>query len=294
MSKLSKLGEEYEKAAIERDNTETKLQHNERDCVLLSEMQKVHNEEKCQLLQEMIDDKRREIVRLRKELQQKEQDLESVRQEARALQEQLSEVQEELSAKHEEVKQLQQEKKELVNNYNTEKEQMQTKVTFLTAEQEDMMVCKLYWRLVHDVMQSTGFRNEGLLNLFLILPFQQQLITTKVESELKSQQIKASNSTISHLNEEIETLSTCLQEKEATVGQLQNELQQAASTPVELSEVLKLTTQIASLQQKLQEMEYQKQQAEMEREAAVQDVEARERFEQQLHAKLGKQRIVMS
>ena len=143
-SKLSKLGEEYEKAAIERDNTETNLQRNERDCVLLSEMQKVYNEEKCQLLQEMIDDKRREIVRLQKELQQKEQDLESVRQEARALQEQLSEVQEELSAKHEEVKQLQQEKKELVNNYNTEKEQMQTKVTFLTADREDMMVCKLH------------------------------------------------------------------------------------------------------------------------------------------------------
>ena len=143
-SKLSKLGEEYEKTAIERDNTETKLQRNERDCVLLSEMQKAHNEEKCQLLQEMIDDKRREIVRLWKELQQKEQDLESVRQEAKALQQQLSEVQEELSAKHEEVKQLQQEKKELVNNYNTEKEQMQTKVTFLTADREDMMVCKLH------------------------------------------------------------------------------------------------------------------------------------------------------
>ena len=78
------------------------------------------------------------------------------------------------------------------------------------------------------------------------------------------------------------------------MGQLQNELQQAASTPTELSEVLKLTTHIASLQQKLQEMEYQKQQAEMEREAAVQDVEARERFEEQLHAELGKQRIVMS
>ena len=125
------------------------------------------------------------------------------------------------------------------------------------------------------------------------MPFQQQLITTKVESELKSQQIKASTSTISHLNEEIETLSTCLQEKEAKVGQLQNELQQAASTPTELSEVLKLTTQIASLQQKLQEMEYQKQQAEMEREAAVQNVEARERFEKQLHAELGKQEVGM-
>ena len=150
-SKLSKLGEEYEKAAIERDNTERKLQHNERDCVLLSEMQKVHNEEKCQLLQEIIDDKRREIVRLWKDLQQKEQDLESVRQEAKVLQEELSKVQEELSAKHEEVKQLQQEKKGLINNYNVEKVQMQTKVTFLTADREDMMVCKLHQHLVHHI-----------------------------------------------------------------------------------------------------------------------------------------------
>ena len=151
-SKLSKLGEEYHKAAIERDNTERKLQHNERDCVLLSEMQQVHNEEKCRLLQEIIDDKRREIVRLQKDLQQKEQDLESVRQEAKVLQEQLSKVQEELSAKHEEVKQLQQERKELINNYNVEKVQMQTKVTFLTADREDMMVCKLHQHLVHRIM----------------------------------------------------------------------------------------------------------------------------------------------
>ena len=156
-SKLSKLGEEYEKAAIERDNTERKLQHNERDCVLLSEMQQVHNEEKCQLLQEIIDDKRREIVRLRKDLQQKEQDLESVRQEVKVLQEQLSKFQKELSAKHEEVKQLQQEKKELINNYNVEKVQMQTKLTFLTADQEYMMVCKLgecklRQHLVHHIM----------------------------------------------------------------------------------------------------------------------------------------------
>ena len=83
-------------------------------------------------------------------------------------------------------------------------------------------------------------------------------------------------------------LSTSLREKEAKVGRLQNELQQAARTPMELSEVLKLTTQIASLQQKLQEMEYQKQQAELERETAIQDVEARERLEVKLHAELGK------
>lgn len=75
--------------------------------------------------------------------------------------------------------------------------------------------------------------------------------------------------------------------------QLQNELQQAGNTPTGLSKVLELTTQIASLQQKVQEMEYQKKQADLKREAAVQDVEARKRFEIQLHAQLGKQGVVM-
>ena len=68
-------------------------------------------------------------------------------------------------------------------------------------------------------------------------------------------------------------------------------LQQAARSPIDLSVVITLITQIASLQQKLQEMEYQKQQAESERDAAVQDVEAREKFKVQLHAQLGKQAI---
>ena len=69
------------------------------------------------------------------------------------------------------------------------------------------------------------------------------------------------------------------------------QLQQAARSPIDLSVVITLITQIASLQQKLQEMEYQKQQAESERDAAVQDVEAREKFKVQLHAQLGKQGI---
>lgn len=69
------------------------------------------------------------------------------------------------------------------------------------------------------------------------------------------------------------------------------QLQQAARSPIDLSVVITLITQIASLQQKLQEMEYQKQQAESERDAAVQDVEAREKFKVQLHAQLGKQAI---
>ena len=80
VSKLAELSEQVKKLSQDRDNTQTKLQRNERDCVLLSEMQKVHDEEKCQLLQEMIDDKRREIKRLQEELKQKDRKLEQTRQ----------------------------------------------------------------------------------------------------------------------------------------------------------------------------------------------------------------------
>ena len=141
-SKLSKLSKNYESIAKERESTGTKLQRNEPDCLLLSELQMIHREEKAQPLQEMIDDKKREIKKLHEDLLQKEHDLELV-QEAKLLQEQLSKVQAELSAKHEEVKQLQQKNKELLSTFNLEREQMQTTITFLISDREDMMVQQL-------------------------------------------------------------------------------------------------------------------------------------------------------
>ena len=142
-SKLSKLSENYESIAKERESTGTKLQCNERDCLLLSELQMIHMEDKGQPLQEMIDDKKREIKKLHEDLQQKEHDLELVQQEAKLLQERLSKVQAELSAKHKEVKQLQQKNKELISAFNLEREQMQTTITLLISDREDMMVQQL-------------------------------------------------------------------------------------------------------------------------------------------------------
>ena len=86
-------------------------------------------------------------------------------------------------------------------------------------------------------------------------------------------------------------MSSSLQEKEATVIQLESELQsyqKAASTPKLLSAVITLTTEIAELRQKLQEAEYQKQQSTLEREAAVQELETKKDVELQLHRHLGK------
>ena len=101
--------------------------------------------------------------------------------------------------------------------------------------------------------------------------------------EHKSQQI-------SHLSEEVETLSSYLQEKEFRVTQLESKLEsyhKVASTSMQFSDIVALTTEITELKQRLQEAVYQKQQASLERDAAIQETKEK-RFENQLHAQLGK------
>ena len=111
------------------------------------------------------------------------------------------------------------------------------------------------------------------------------------ESELKSQQIEVCNADIFRLHEEIETLLSFLQEKEATAARLQSELQkhqQVTSTPEQLLELLKLTTQITKLEHRLQEAEHKKLQAELEKEAMMKEMKTRETLKAQIHAQLGK------
>ena len=75
------------------------------------------------------------------------------------------------------------------------------------------------------------------------------------------------------------------------MAQLQGKIQsheQLATTPETLSELLKLAPQIAELECRLQEAEYQKLQAELEREAAIEEVEAMQNFVTLLHVQLGK------
>ena len=64
--------------------------------------------------------------------------------------------------------------------------------------------------------------------------------------------------------------------------------QKAASTPEQLSDVITLTVGIMELKQKLKEAEFQKQQATLEREAAVQEMEAKRKVEMEFHRCLGK------
>ena len=104
--------------------------------------------------------------------------------------------------------------------------------------------------------------------------------------EYKSQQIETCDLRISHLTKQVEALAHSLHEKETTATHLQ--FQQVTTTPERLSKIITLTTQIAELKQSLQEVEYQKQLVVMEREAAVQDMEAKQKVELQLHKHLGK------
>ena len=73
------------------------------------------------------------------------------------------------------------------------------------------------------------------------------------------------------------------------MAQLERKLQshkQAAITPEQLLELLKLAPQTAELERRLQEAEYQKQQAELEREMAIIEMEAQKKFLMDLHAQL--------
>ena len=84
-------------------------------------------------------------------------------------------------------------------------------------------------------------------------------------------------------------MSSSLQEKEATVARLEGKLPSYhANNPKQLSDVITLTTEIAELKQKLKEAEFQKQQNTLEKEAAVQEMEAKKKVEMQLHSYLGK------
>ena len=111
----------------------------------------------------------------------------------------------------------------------------------------------------------------------------------EAESKLKSQKIEVYSKDITHLSEGIKVLSSSLQEKEAAAAQLQSEVEkreQVAS--IQLLGFIRLRVQITELECKLQEAEEQKQKAELERDATVQEMKAKENLKVQLHTQLGK------
>ena len=74
------------------------------------------------------------------------------------------------------------------------------------------------------------------------------------------------------------------------MSQLESEYKsyQKAATLKHLSVMIVLTTETAQLKQRLQEAEFQKQQTTLEKDAAVQEVEAKKKVKMQLHRDLGK------
>ena len=111
----------------------------------------------------------------------------------------------------------------------------------------------------------------------------------KGESEQNSQQIETCNADITHLSKVIKELSSSLQEKEAAAAQLQSELEKCKQvTSAQMLGLIELRVQIAELERRLQEVEEQKQKADLERDASVQEMKANEKLKAQLHAQLGK------
>ena len=97
------------------------------------------------------------------------------------------------------------------------------------------------------------------------------------------QLIESCNLNISCLSEEVK-------QKEATLVQLKRELQsyeQVYGTPEQLLELLELEPQVAELERRLQEVEGQKLQLELEKKTACQEVDAMQNFETLLHRLLG-------
>lgn len=118
---------------------------------------------------------------------------------------------------------------------------------------------------------------------------QQQLSSIKEESESRWRQIESCKLNISRLSKEME-------QKEATVAQLKSELQSAHeqhATPEQLLQILELNAQIAELEHRLQEVKEKKQQEELDKEAAVQEVDAMKEFIQMLCEKLGKKLLII-
>lgn len=79
--------------------------------------------------------------------------------------------------------------------------------------------------------------------------------------------------------------------KEATVAQLAVKLQsyqQAAPTPQLPLESLALESQITEMKYKMKQIEYKKQQADLERNTVVQEMKAKQECEIELHGYLGK------
>ena len=73
------------------------------------------------------------------------------------------------------------------------------------------------------------------------------------------------------------------------MAQLERKLQsqqQEARDPKGLLEILNLAPQIVELERRLKQAEHKKQQAELEREMTIKEMEARKKFQMQLHSEL--------
>ena len=86
----------------------------------------------------------------------------------------------------------------------------------------------------------------------------------------------------------LKSVTSAKRSKFFQVPSRRRKLQLQTHQQVSSTQLLGLTTQIAELEHRLQEAEEQKHQVELEKDATVQEMNARKSFKVQLHAQLGK------
>ena len=142
--KLSEVQDKVQILVHEKNNIQTELKYTEQDIVLLQEMKDVYktkseeekerSKEKEAMLQKIIDEKNKEIGRLREELQAKKAQLQPLYKEVNGLRVELAGRTAELLIKTKQVNKLEREKDRLISTCNSERGRTDKLIQQMTAQ----------------------------------------------------------------------------------------------------------------------------------------------------------------
>ena len=142
--KLSEVQDKVQRLVHEKNNIQTELKYTERDIVLLQEMKDVYktkseeekerSKEKEAMLQKIIDEKNKEVGRLRQELQAKKAQLQPLYKEVNGLRVDLAGRTAELLTKTKQVNELEREKDRLISTCNSERGRTDMLLQQMTAQ----------------------------------------------------------------------------------------------------------------------------------------------------------------
>ena len=142
---LSEVQDKVQRLVNEKNGIQTELKYTERDIVLLQEMKDVYyktkneeekerSKEKEAMLQKIIDEKNKEVGRLRQELQAKKAQLQPLYKEVNGLRVDLAGRTAELLTKTKQVNELEREKDRLISTCNSERGRTDMLLQQMTAQ----------------------------------------------------------------------------------------------------------------------------------------------------------------